>query len=144
MVRARVMELGGTPLACRRAHADSTVVDCRSRLPAHGRLPVLHIWLSAIGGQTGILTLAGRFDSAGLTRWQLALSGAYGNVPVTTQGSQRMMQWVRQGRMIRLTWRSDATGASASLSLVDGRILDSWGRRRNENGTGVAGDSAAR
>ena len=39
-----------------------------------------------------------------------------------------MMQWVRQGRMLRLTWRIERGEKVASVSLVDGRVLDAWGR----------------
>ena len=39
-----------------------------------------------------------------------------------------MMQWVRQGRMLRLTWRIEKSQKLASVSLVDGRLLDDWGR----------------
>jgi hypothetical protein len=43
-----------------------------------------------------------------------------------------MMQWVRQGRMLRLTWRIEGREKTASVSLVDGRVLDQWrgGRAR--------------
>jgi hypothetical protein len=44
------------------------------------------------------------------------------------QGTQRMLQWVRRGRMIRLTWRMEGGAQVASVSLVDGRVLDNWGR----------------
>jgi hypothetical protein len=39
-----------------------------------------------------------------------------------------MMQWVRRGRMLRLTWKTDRGDRVASVSLVDGRVLDAWGR----------------
>jgi len=39
-----------------------------------------------------------------------------------------MLQWVRRGRMLRLTWRLEGTGKVASVSLVDGRVLDNWAR----------------
>jgi hypothetical protein len=42
-----------------------------------------------------------------------------------------MMQWVRQGRMMRLTWRVSSSERVASVSLVDGHILDSWGRTKS-------------
>ena len=48
------------------------------------------------------------------------------------QGPQWMLQWVRQGRMMRLTWRVDNNAKVASVSLVDGWILDDWGRNRDE------------
>ena len=41
-----------------------------------------------------------------------------------------MMQWVRRGRMLRLTWRKERGDKVASVSLVDGRVLDGWGRDR--------------
>jgi hypothetical protein len=41
-----------------------------------------------------------------------------------------MMQWVRRGRMLRLTWRAEKNSKTASVSLVDGRVLDAWGRSR--------------
>ena len=56
---------------------------------------------------------------AGMARWRPGV-----------QGAQRMMQWVRQGRMIRLTWRTDRWAPAISVSLVDGRILDGWGKKR--------------
>ena len=45
-----------------------------------------------------------------------------------------MMQWIRQDRMIRLTWRIDRTGKVASVALVDGAVLDAWGRTRARRG----------
>ena len=41
---------------------------------------------------------------------------------------QSMLQWVRRGRMIRLTWRLEGRAKVASVSLVDGHVLDNWGR----------------
>jgi hypothetical protein len=45
-----------------------------------------------------------------------------------------MMQWVRQGRMLRLTWRIEKSQKLASVSLVDGHLLDDWGRTRETGG----------
>jgi hypothetical protein len=44
------------------------------------------------------------------------------------------MQWVRHNRMIRLTWRIDHTSKVASVALVDGAVLDAWGRERARKG----------
>ena len=54
----------------------------------------------------------------------------YGQVGARAQGTQWMMQWVRRGRMLRLTWRQERGDKVASVSLVDGRVLDGWGRDR--------------
>jgi hypothetical protein len=48
-----------------------------------------------------------------------------------------MQQWVRRGRMLRLTWRLERGEKVASVSLVDGRVLDGWAR-------GTQGHSASR
>ncbi|HWN18450.1 MAG TPA: hypothetical protein VNO19_05990, partial [Gemmatimonadales bacterium] len=52
----------------------------------------------------------------------------YGRVGPRIQGAQWMLQWVRRGRMIRLTWRLERGEKVASVSLVDGHVLDGWGR----------------
>jgi hypothetical protein len=49
-----------------------------------------------------------------------------------------MLQWIRLGRMIRLTWRQLGNRTAASVSLIDGAVLDGWGRERQ-----LARDSAA-
>lgn len=79
---------------------------------------------------TGILTLKTSGTPARLEAWRAELSRRYGAVETKAQGPQRMMQWVRRGRMIRLTWRREGAGPVMSVSLVDGHILDDWGRRR--------------
>ena len=128
-VALRVKHLGGR-LTCARAKADVTVSECRAGLrdPASQRQVVL--WASAIDGVTGILTLSGPVTGQQLDSWRTALERPYGHVDAVVQGPQWMMQWVRRGRMIRLTWRIMATDKVASVSLVDGRVLDDWGRRR--------------
>jgi hypothetical protein len=65
-----------------------------------------------------------------LDRWRTTIEGRYGRVDTQAQGAQHMMQWVRRGRMLRLTWRTDGGGQVASVSLVDGRVLDAWGQGR--------------
>ena len=65
-----------------------------------------------------------------LDRWRQRIESRYGRVGATVRGSEWMMQWVRRGRMLRLTWRTARGARAASVSLVDGRVLDSWGRSR--------------
>jgi len=47
-----------------------------------------------------------------------------------------MMQWIRHDRMLRLTWRIDHGGKVASVALVDGSVLDAWGRERARRAAG--------
>lgn len=120
----------GQQLHCTRSHSDSTVQECRSTYTdSVSRRPV-EVWLSAIGLRAAILILKTDGSPAQLELWRDDLSRRYGHVETRVQGSQRMMQWVRQGRMIRLTWRTDRWAPAISVSLVDGNILDGWGKKR--------------
>jgi hypothetical protein len=43
-----------------------------------------------------------------------------------------VLEWVRHRQMLRLSWRSKGREFEASVSLVDGALLDGWanqGRR---------------
>ena len=68
-----------------------------------------------------------------LDRWRSELEN-YGRVGAKVQGSQWMMQWVRSGRMARLTWKVQRSERTASVSLIDGHVLDGWGRERSRGG----------
>jgi hypothetical protein len=137
LVARQVDSLGGTKLRCDRSRTDPAVLECRGVLtdPEAG-FPV-ELWLSAIDSTAGVLTLSGRLDGVSFDRWRESLIGRYGKVDARVQGTQWMLQWVRQGRMLRLTWRIEGTSKVTSVSLIDGRVLDGWGRAR-------AADQAAR
>jgi hypothetical protein len=100
------------------------------------------LWISAIDSVAGIITISGQVDSGQLDRWRDGIVASYGRVGARAQGSQWMMQWVRSRRMLRLTWRLERAGKVASVSLVDGRVLDGWGRSRGRMRL-VLGDSAS-
>lgn len=127
----RLRALNGTSLRCLRSSRDHSVQECRASFSQPGVEGTVEIWLSAIDSLSGILTLKYSGTSATLNRWRDDLELRYGNVPTEVQGTQRMKQWVRRGRMIRLTWRREVDGTSVSVSLVDGRVLDGWGARKN-------------
>lgn len=130
-VRAALTGNHGRGWSCRDAREDSTVTECRGTFqePLH-QIPV-RLWLSAMGGRVGILTLQATLTPSDLGEWQAALSETYGPVGVEERGPLRMMQWVRRGRMLRLTWLPRPDRIDASISLVDGPILDRWGRPRS-------------
>ena len=75
--------------------------------------------MSALDSAAGVITLSAPVDPATLRTWRDQLTRRYGAVETTTQGSQKMMQWIRRGRMLRLTWRPEGDG-------TDGRVLDRW------------------
>ena len=125
-----IRRLSGFPLRCLRSRRDRSVQECRSSyLDAAGGLTV-ELWLSAIDSLSGIITLKSTSGSTQLAQWRDHLQQRYGMVPVNVQGPQRMLQWVRRGRMIRLTWRREGSAIAMSVSLVDGRVLDRWGQKK--------------
>jgi len=129
-IDALVRRLEGGRLRCDRAKADRHVTECRGRFTDPELGGGVALWISAIDSVAGIITL--RSDVAGdhLDRWRDGLVTRYGKVGARAQGTQWMMQWVRRGRMLRLTWRLERGEKVASVSLVDGRVLDAWGRAR--------------
>jgi hypothetical protein len=125
-----VRGLGATRLHCDRAKADRQVTECRAVLTDPEFGGTVNLWVSAMDSAAGIITLSGPVTAAQLDRWRAIIERRYGRVDAQVQGTQRMMQWVRRGRMLRLTWRIDRGEQVASVSLVDGRVLDAWGQGR--------------
>lgn len=121
---------GGAHLRCDRAKRDPRVSECRATVRDSAVGPI-HVWVSAIDSVAGVITLSAGVDSSGLARWRRELERRYGVIAPRAQGSQTMLQWVRRGRMLRLTWRRDRGELTASVSLVDGRVLDAWGAGRS-------------
>jgi hypothetical protein len=129
-IAAQVQRLDGTSLKCLRARLDRRISECRATLtdPEFGG-PV-EVWLSAVDSVASVVTLSGEVAPDQLDQWRSGLESRYGRVGARVQGSQWAMQWVRRNRMIRLTWRINHASKVASVALVDGAVLDAWGRER--------------
>lgn len=133
-IGARIRELDGGRLRCDRAKADRRVTECRATLTDPTTALPVDLWLSAVDSLSGVMTLSGDVGGDELDRWRGGIERRYGRVGAQVQGAQWMMQWVRRGRMLRLTWRMERGERVASVSLVDGRVLDGWGRARSHAG----------
>jgi hypothetical protein len=120
----------GGRLRCARAKADRHVMECRGAFTDPQLGSSLHLWVSAMDSVAGVITLSSDVTADQLARWRESIEQRYGKVDAQVQGAQRMMQWVRHGRMLRLTWRTENRRKTASVSLVDGPVLDGWGRDR--------------
>jgi len=131
-LQSTLQTLGGGRLHCDRAKADRRVSECRASITDVELGERVNLWVSAIDSVAGVVTLSGPVEAGQLDRWRQAIERRYGRVDATVQGSQWMMQWVRRGRMLRLTWRVERGQKVASVSLVDGRVLDAWGRSRGQ------------
>jgi len=128
-------------LRCDRSTADPRVRDCKATIadPVDGTL--LRVWLAAVDSLTGIVTVSGDLSGGQFEHWRAPLETAYGQSGARVQGTQWMMQWIRGRQMIRLTWRARPGRIEASVSLVDGPVLDGWqlggstGRRVSGSGS---------
>ena len=125
-VSSAVRELDGGALRCDRSRLDTRVNECRATLSMADVSGPVELWMSAIDSVSGVLTLAGNFAPDEFDALRARLERRFGQVNAQVQGPQWMMQWVNSGRMMRLTWRAQQGVKSASLSLVDGRVLDNW------------------
>lgn len=128
---------GSGRMRCRQSRVDLRVNECRAVLKDPQLGGALELWVSAMDSVAGVITLSGIPAPGQLEHWREALESRYGRVSPRTQGAQKMFQWVRRGRMIRLTWRVERGEKVVSVSLVDGRVLDGWGR----TGTSPRGSS---
>ena len=130
VVARQLKASGGSALTCKRSRRDASVSECRGHTANRVTGHRINLWLAAIDSASGVLTLSGPADGEALASWRDTLVAHYGPVPVRVQGTQSMMQWVRRGRMLRLTWRRERGTTIVSVSLVDGHVLDAWGARR--------------
>ncbi|MBA3445514.1 MAG: hypothetical protein H0T58_11775 [Gemmatimonadales bacterium] len=119
---------GSGRMRCRQSRVDPRVNECRAALKARQFGGAVELWVSAMDSVAGVITLSGIPAPGQLEHWREELESRYGRVSPRTQGAQKMFQWVRRGRMMRLTWRVERGQKVVSVSLVDGRVLDSWGR----------------
>jgi hypothetical protein len=128
-LQALVRTLAGGRLRCDQAKKDRRVIECRGAVNTRELGGPVDLWISSVDSVASIITLSTKLEPDQLERWRRAVERRYGTVNAKAQGSQWMMQWVRQRRMIRLTWRVERGGKVASLSLVDGHVLDRWAGR---------------
>jgi hypothetical protein len=129
-VDQQLRALGSRGLHCDRSRLDARVQECRAVLADPATTQPLALWLSAIDSSAGIMTVSGAVTGVDIDRWKRHLETRFGVVDGRVQGGQWMLQWVRRGRMLRLTWKIEQGAKVASVSLVDGTLLDGWGRAR--------------
>ncbi|MGH7508874.1 MAG: hypothetical protein ACREMZ_05345 [Gemmatimonadales bacterium] len=127
-IDAHLRRLNGGRMRCQRSRIDPRVTECRAMLNDQELGGSLSLWISAIDSVAGVIMLSGVLTPERLEGWRLGLEERYGRVGTRVQGTQRMLQWVRRGRMLRLTWRLEGGEKVASVSLVDGHVLDRWGK----------------
>lgn len=143
-IQRHLRDIGGARLRCRQSRVDRRVSECRAVLADQEAGGSVELWVSAIDSLAGVITLSGLVAPGQLERWRGTLERSYGRVGTRIQGAQWMLQWVQRGRMIRLTWRLERGGKVASVSLVDGHVLDGWGRSSSASAKPVPAQPARR
>lgn len=125
-----IADRDGGHLRCDRSKVDVRVEECRATVTVPEAAEPLELWMSAVDSITSVLTIAGNFAPDELDQLRRSLERRYGRVNAKAQNSQWMMQWVRKGTMIRLTWRAQQGAKATSVALIDGNVLDAWTARR--------------
>ena len=80
--------------------------------------------ISLIDGRVGIALITARLSANRIADWHDELRRAYGEVAPQQRPGQESFQWVRADQMLRLTVRRESGGLVASISLIDGHLLD--------------------
>jgi len=119
-------EAGRGELSCQHSTTDLRLSECRGGLPELDSGRSVDVWAALIDDRVAILTLSGRLSEARLRRWRELLEGRYGPTVEHHRGPMWMLQWVRHGQMLRLSWRTKGREFEVSASLTDGPLLDGW------------------
>ena len=130
VVAETIADRDGGNLRCDRSKVDVRVEECRATVSVPEAAEPLELWMSAVDSVTSVLTIAGNLAPDELDQLRSSLERRYGRVNAKAQNSQWMMQWVRKGTMIRLTWRAQQGAKATSVALIDGNVLDAWTARR--------------
>ncbi len=119
-VESVVASQGGT-LQCQ-ATREPRLHACTARLTVAGDL--LIVTLSLVDSRIGIALVTARLPAERIARWHAELVSRYGERQPTRHPGQESFQWIQAGQMLRLTVRREAGGLTASVSLLDGALLD--------------------
>lgn len=117
-----ISDLGGT-LRCA-ATTEPRLRACSATIP-DADSGTLSVTASLVDGAVGIALVAASLAASRVGDWHGALADRYGEAPVQRRPGQESFQWIHDRRMLRLTVRRERGGLTASVSLVDGRLLDS-------------------
>ena len=115
--------------SCRGSTVDPRFTECLGRIAPPGE-PPLTLTASLIHDTVAVLLLSGPVAERDLQRWRNALDERIGPATVRRSQGQTVWQWVRARRMVRITTHAGGGTLMASVSLVDGPLLDGLGEPR--------------
>lgn len=125
----RVAKLGGR-LACRTSSVDRRFAECSAILtnaPDGRRWDLL---ASMVDGTGAVILLKASVETADVASMKQELTNELGRPNYRKQGEQQSFEWIRSGRMMRLTSRPERGKTVVSVSLVEGSVLDALNASR--------------
>jgi hypothetical protein len=123
-LQEQVAKLGGR-LGCKASTVDRRFTECAATLtqtPDRRRWDLLATMVDGISGV--ILLKTTLASSKELEAIRTGLTSSLGRPNYRKQASQTSFEWVRAGRMMRLTSRTERGQLQLSVSLVEGQVLD--------------------
>lgn len=111
----------GGALRCRPTR-EPRITACSGQFSRSGA--TLTTTISLVDGRIGIALISTRLPAGRIADWHAELVGRYGAAAPSRRPGQESFQWIRAGRMLRLTVRREPGGLTASVSLLDGALLD--------------------
>ncbi len=119
----RVAKLGSR-LSCKVSTVDRRFAECTATIDQVAERHRWELRASLVDTTSAVILLKTSVTAKELDTIRNGLAQSLGRPNYRKQGSQTSYEWVRAGRMMRLTSRTDRDGLQLSVSLVDGGVLD--------------------
>lgn len=125
----RVAKLGGR-LACRSSAVDRRFAECTAMLASAPDGRRWELLASLVDGTSAVILLKTGLSGPDLEILRSSLVTELGRPNYRKQGEQQSFEWVRSGRMMRMTSRPERGRVQLSVSLVEGSVLDALSASR--------------
>ncbi|MBM4187132.1 MAG: hypothetical protein FJ206_07450 [Gemmatimonadetes bacterium] len=116
-------KLGGR-LSCRASSVDRRFAECGATLTAAPDGRRWELLASMVDGTGAVLLLKTSVEAPDVAAMRAQLTTDLGRPNYRKQGEQQSFEWIRSGRMLRLTSRPERGKTVVSVSLVEGSVLD--------------------
>jgi len=124
-LQQRITAMGGK-LLCKTSPVDHRFTECTAAsVRADGR--TWDLTASLVGGMSGVLLFRTALTESDVKKLRDRWIAAFGRPNLSEHRGEASYQWIRGGRMLRLTTRSDDGRADVLVSLIQGDVLDGIG-----------------
>jgi hypothetical protein len=122
-LQERVAKLGGK-MSCRTSTVDRRFAECTAMLSGAPDGRRWELLASLIDGTSAVILLKTGVSEREVEQLKSSLTTELGRPNYRKQGEQQSFEWIRAGRMMRLTSRPERGRVQLSVSLVEGSVLD--------------------